>query len=58
MANGDKAWEKFNQKDKTKHEWYYCTIIGHLAELSRHMAYREFCMLVDAVFCEGERHEG
>ena len=29
---GDKLWERFNQKDKREHAWYYKSILGVLEE--------------------------
>ena len=51
---GDAVWEKFNQKDKKKHEWYYREIANALSmgihKLSEHFAYQEFYWLLDMVF--------
>ena len=47
---GDNVWERFNQKDKKKHEWYYRGIAEALSELSGHLAFKEYCRLVDEVF--------
>ena len=47
---GDKVWERFNQKDKKMHEWYYRAIVQNLSDFSEHTAYQEYCWLVDMVF--------
>jgi len=47
---GDKSFEKFNEKDKKMHEWYYREIANAIAALSDCDAYREFCKLIDEVF--------
>ena len=47
---GDKLWERFNQKDKYQHGWYYQSVGEALASLSKHPAYREYCNLVEQVF--------
>ena len=47
---GDAVWERFNQKDKTKHEWYYREIVNAISDLSEHLVYQEFCRLVNIVF--------
>ncbi|MCL2528195.1 MAG: HD domain-containing protein [Defluviitaleaceae bacterium] len=47
---GDKSFEKFNEKDKKMHEWYYREIAKSIAALSDSDAYKEFCMLIDEVF--------
>jgi (p)ppGpp synthase/HD superfamily hydrolase len=49
---GDALWEKFNQKDKRMHEWYYRSIAECLSELSKHIAYQEYCRLIDIVFAK------
>ena len=47
---GDKLWERFNQKDKNMHGWYYRSIAQALLDLSGSAAYAEFCRLVEATF--------
>jgi len=47
---GDKSFEKFNQKDKKMHEWYYREIAKAIVALSDSDAYKEFCELIDEVF--------
>ena len=51
---GDAVWERFNQKDKKKHEWYYREIAKALSmgifKLNGHFSYQEFCWLIDMVF--------
>ena len=47
---GNEVWERFNQKDKKMHGWYYRAIAEKLSELSEHTAYREYIKLVDIVF--------
>jgi len=49
---GDKSFEKFNQKDKKMHEWYYREIAKAIAALSDSDAYKEFCSLINEVFVE------
>lgn len=47
---GDAIWERFNQKNKIEHEWYY----REIAELTKEYAdtdrYREYVELCDKVF--------
>ncbi|MCL1794592.1 MAG: HD domain-containing protein [Oscillospiraceae bacterium] len=50
VREGDVIWEKFNQKDKKMHEWYYRAIADALTEISDYLAYQEFCRLIDMVF--------
>jgi len=49
-TSGDAIWEKFNQKDKKKQEWYYRSLLDSLSELADTDAYREYALLVDRVF--------
>ena len=49
---GDKLWERFNQKDKNQHAWYYKTIAERLSDLSDSFAYQEYVELVNKVFGE------
>ena len=50
MTLGDKVWERFNQKDKNEHAWYYRGVAERLGELSDSFAYREYVRLVGEVF--------
>ena len=50
IRDGETIWEKFNQKDKRLHEWYYRAIAENISELSDSVAYQEYCRLVDEVF--------
>ena len=47
---GDKLWERFNQKDKNEHAWYYRGVAEKLEELSDTFAYKEYVELVGKVF--------
>lgn len=47
---GDALWQRFNQKDKAAHRWYYESIAAHLAELDGFPAYQEYCKLVQETF--------
>lgn len=35
---GDKLWDRFNQKDKSEHAWYYSSIVGLLSDLNKYPA--------------------
>ena len=50
ISHGDSVWERFNQKDKKMHEWYYRAIAYAVIDLSEHLAYQELCRLIDMVF--------
>ncbi len=48
---GDDLWQRFNQKDKNEHAWYYKSICDILSkELSDYDAYKEYQDLVNKVF--------
>lgn len=47
---GDELWQRFNQKDKKEHYWYYQGIADSLTELNVHQAYKEYCDLIDKIF--------
>lgn len=47
---GDKLWERFHEKNKKSHEWYYVSILKELEELSDTFAYGEYKRLVEQVF--------
>ena len=47
---GDKLWERFNQKDKNEHAWYYSSIADLLSDLKECPAWVEYKELVDKVF--------
>jgi myo-inositol-1(or 4)-monophosphatase len=49
-AIGDLIWNRFNQKDKRMHEWYYRGIKEALSDLSQHEAYKELIYLISMVF--------
>ncbi len=50
----DDMWLALNQKDKSKQEWYYRSIIENIGELSDTAAYKEFCGLVNQIFADTE----
>lgn len=47
---GDAVWQRFNQKDKNEHKWYYESIAECLTELKDFDAYREYVYLVKKTF--------
>lgn len=49
-AIGDELWQRFNQKDKNQHCWYYSSMAECLEELSHYHVYKEYCELVDKAF--------
>jgi len=47
---GETLWQRFNQKDKAQHYWYYAGIAECLSELKEYAAYQEYCALVEQTF--------
>ncbi len=48
---GDELWERFNQKDKSEHKWYYSSICDVLEEKFGSVpAIREYRELLQSVF--------
>lgn len=57
QKKGDDMWLALNQKDKSKQEWYYRSIIENIGELSDTAAYKEFCELVNKIFADNTEDE-
>ncbi len=52
-ALGDDLWQRFNQKDKAKHAWYYGSILTILErEFGKVPAIREYRALLNEVFAK------
>lgn len=47
---GEEVWKRFNEKDKTKHKWYYGSILTELEELREYSCYQEYVLLFHKVF--------
>ncbi len=47
---GNELWQRFNQKDKNEHHWYYQSIADYLTELKDYPVYKEYCKLVRETF--------
>lgn len=50
QKTGDKVWEKFNQKDKKEHAWYYNGIADAVSELSDFAAWKEYRSILENLF--------
>lgn len=50
MMVGEEIWQRFNEKDKSKHKWYYGSIMRELEELLEYPAYQEYVLLFHKVF--------
>ncbi len=56
---GDKLWERFNQKDKGEHRWYYKSVFQILAKaLGENPPIREYRALLKEVFGWEEGADG
>lgn len=51
-AQGDALWQRFNQKDKNEHRWYYKSIADCLSDLREYPAYKEYVFLAEKIFGE------
>ncbi len=47
---GDRLWQRFNEKDPARHAWYYRQLAESLSPLSETDAYHEFRELLEQVF--------
>lgn len=47
---GEKLWNKFHEKDKRMHAWYYGSMAESFREFSRYPFFEEYCMLWNRVF--------
>ncbi len=47
---GEELWSRFHQKDKTRHEWYYRSMLGATSELSETRAWKELDSLINILF--------
>ena len=52
---GDELWNRFNQKDKRQHEWYYRSICEAVEELSDSVAWKEYAALLNLLFNEDKQ---
>lgn len=51
--NGDRFWDRFNEKRKEMHYWYYRTVADELKEFEDTDAWQELDRLIVAVFGDG-----
>lgn len=49
---GDRLWDRFNEKDKRQHAWYYWGIVQRLKEFQGQLYYEELVLLCRRVFGE------
>lgn len=56
MLLGEEIWNRFNEKKKSSHAWYYWGIAKALEELSQYPAYAEYVGLCRQVFGECENN--
>lgn len=50
LKNDEKFWERFHQKDKNMHGWYYRTVADKLREFEDTQAWQELDRLIREVF--------
>lgn len=47
---GDLVWDRFNEKEKESHQWYYRGLVEVLKEFEPYLAYQELKRLYEFVF--------
>ncbi|HHX61347.1 MAG TPA: bifunctional (p)ppGpp synthetase/guanosine-3',5'-bis(diphosphate) 3'-pyrophosphohydrolase [Epulopiscium sp.] len=47
QTQGDDLWERFNVKEKSKHKWYYSSIIENIKHLKDTREYKEYKDLLE-----------
>ena len=47
---GEELWQRFNQKDKAQHGWYYRSMCDAVSELSHTEAWKELDRLIKEIF--------
>ena len=47
---GDDLWQRFNEKNKSEHAWYYKGVAKRLTGLEEFPAYQEYVKLCEKVF--------
>ena len=50
QTHGEELWQRFNNKNKADHFWYYKGVAKCLYKLKDHQAYKEYCDLVKKTF--------
>lgn len=50
ILKGEAVWQKFREKDKKKHEWYYRGVLETLVEFKGEPAYCEYVRLMEQIF--------
>lgn len=56
-AEGNSLWSHFNQPDPEQQYWYYRTIAENTAQLSDTSAWKEYCDLINKIFCKDKSDE-
>ncbi len=55
LAMGDVIWQKFRQKEKAMHAWYYRSVFESFGDFAEFPFYREYEMLLGLVFGDIEK---
>ena len=50
LAIGDIIWQKFHQKEKAMHAWYYRSVFESFGDFKEYPFYDEYRQLLDLVF--------
>lgn len=54
LVVGDEIWQKFHEKDKRMHAWYYGSLKSRFGIFKGHPFYEEYCLLWEYVFEKGK----
>ncbi len=57
LVMGDGIWNKFRQKDKNMHAWYYRSVFESFGEFEEYPFYEEYRLLLRLVFGENGQTE-
>ena len=55
LKYGNEIWQRLNQKDPKKQEWYYRSVAKCVTELNQTAAYEEYVLLIEKVFGGNEK---
>ena len=50
LVVGDEIWQKFHEKDKRMHAWYYGSLKDYFEDFKEYPFYQEYCLLWKYVF--------
>ncbi len=57
LVMGDEIWQKFHEKEKGMHGWYYGSLKDHFEDFREYPFYQEYCLLWEYVFKKAKAAE-